>query len=91
LQNNPVPFAAKFASGRWQIGDTFYLLTDALAFWFLREIETGQKPLGILRNFERGKSRSFGKWISHLRENKFIRNDDVTLLTIKICPSSNNL
>ena len=32
------------ASGQWQDGDAFYLMTDAIACWFLRAVEGGEAP-----------------------------------------------
>jgi hypothetical protein len=37
-------------SGHWESGDTFYLMTDALAAWFFREHEKGYAPWETLRD-----------------------------------------
>ncbi len=72
--------------GRWAKGDTFYLMTDALASWFLTEIEAGCKPWIELQRFSDGdKEAVFADWIATLRERASIRNDDCTLLNIDIC------
>ncbi|GGR53177.1 hypothetical protein GCM10008959_13330 [Deinococcus seoulensis] len=37
--------------GKWQAGDEFLLMTDALAAWFVRETEQGRTPQETLRTF----------------------------------------
>lgn len=73
--------------GLWQPGDNFLLMTDALAHWFLKEVETGELPwLTLFKVAEQSKSRpdSFDRWLADLRRSKAIRNDDVTLLMIRM-------
>lgn len=73
------------ANGTWMPGDTFYLVTDAIAHWFVRELEAGQKPWPILRDFQaKGPDQPFRDWIADLRTSRAIRNDDVTLLRVDI-------
>jgi hypothetical protein len=69
-------------SGNWQEGDCFYLMTDALASWFLASCETGAVPWEILRDITIGKNLDFEEWISHLRQHHAIKNDDCTLIGI---------
>ena len=38
-------------SGTWKKGDVFYLMTDALACWFLKHIDAGGSPLDIQGDF----------------------------------------
>ena len=69
------------AVGAWESGDTFYLMTDALAHWFLTRIEQGDtlRPLpGRLEQSE------FADWIADLRRVGELRNDDVTLLRVHV-------
>lgn len=72
----------------WEDGDTFFLATDALAAWFLRSHERGEKPWRTLLRFVRDKqghtNDEFREWIGHLRDDGAIRNDDVTLLVVQI-------
>lgn len=63
-------------------GDQLFLMTDALAFWFFQEQENGNKPWDTIEEKTRNKS-TFTDWIECLRENKQIRNDDVTLMILK--------
>jgi Protein phosphatase 2C len=72
------------ASGAWRGGDTFYLMTDAVACWFLKQVETGSVPARELTDLTDGESNSFHLWLQGLRERKSIRNDDVTILRIEI-------
>lgn len=66
-------------SGSWMPGDTFFLLTDALASWFLQATERGQRPWCTLRRV-----RGFHDWIAHLRQRHLLRNDDVTMLCLDL-------
>lgn len=71
------------AEGEARPCDTFHLLTDALASWFLAESEAGRCPWNEL---EAGTEdpETFGIWLSSLRAGGSLRNDDVTALTIHI-------
>jgi len=71
-------------SGVWHGGDTFYLMTDAVACWFLKQIESGAVPARELADLTDGGSNSFQQWLSGLRERKGVRNDDVTILRVEI-------
>lgn len=80
-------FAAAFkdAGGNFSVDDQFFLMTDALACWFLAENESNVNPWRTLRDFDTVDSQvTFQEWVSSLRAAKKMRNDDVTLLRIKI-------
>jgi hypothetical protein len=66
--------------GEWKAGDLFYLVTDALACWFLKDIEEGGKPWVIKRSTQE----SFEDWITRLRNEGVIRNDDVTMFRVEL-------
>jgi hypothetical protein len=71
--------------GDWQSGDRFWLMTDALAQWFLREVEEGGKPwlaLETLLHSNGDSQQAFVAWIESLRAARRLRNDDVTLLAV---------
>jgi hypothetical protein len=70
------------AAGTWAEGDCFYLMTDALASWFLTNCEHGMDTLPVLRNLTLYKDPPFDDWISRLRERREIRNDDCTLVSV---------
>lgn len=67
--------ALRTQSGYWQVGDEFLLMTDALAAWFLRHgAGAVQWPA----------AEDFSLWIHDLRQSRALRNDDVTLLRLRI-------
>lgn len=71
--------------GTWQAGDAFYLMTDALACWFMREAEEGRTPWRVLRDLNTSDEvKPFREWIEALRAERAMRNDDVTLLRVDI-------
>jgi len=82
--DNPDDFAANTISGDWQAGDIFYLMTDALACWCLREAEAGQRVFERLN--EPQTQSEFETFIAELRSQldsegrPLLKNDDVTLL-----------
>jgi len=67
-------------SDAWKPGDMFYLMTDALACWFLRAIEGGRKVTDIIPEFD-GNS-LFSEWVGERRASSLLRNDDVTFVRI---------
>jgi hypothetical protein len=71
--------------GTWKREDAFYLMTDALACWFMRELDQERAPWHILRDLgTRDERMPFREWIELLRAHGAIRNDDVTLLRIEV-------
>ena len=62
-------------------GDVIFLMTDALAQWFLTEVEDGQRPWSDLQTI--ATEAQFISFIDSLRESKKLRNDDVTLMLIQ--------
>jgi len=64
--------------------DRLWLMTDALAQWFLQRFETGHKPWEDLEHLLRTQrpDQAFTGWIEELRQARQLRNDDVTLLGI---------
>jgi Protein phosphatase 2C len=67
-----------YASGAWEKSDVFYLMTDAMACWFLRCVQEGRQPAEFLDRHEQ-----FDEWVESLRD-QGMRNDDVTLLRISV-------
>jgi hypothetical protein len=68
--------------GQWGIDDTFFLMTDALACWFLKQCETGEHPWRTLRDLDTQGHTSFSALIGSMRRDCAIKNDDVTLIRI---------
>lgn len=71
-------------SGSWLSDDSFYLMSDALAAWFMRDEESGGAPWEILRDLGTADSPAFPDWIGGLRSTHRIRNDDVTLVRVDL-------
>jgi hypothetical protein len=67
--------------GQWQTGDRFFLMTDALAQWFLAQHEAGGKPWEELAQLD-DVPETFPSWVDQNRETGSLRNDDVTLLIV---------
>jgi hypothetical protein len=70
-------------AGKWQSGDTFYVMSDALACWFLGSIERGERPWSAIDSFDRADRAGFRRWVAGLRPTA-LKNDDVTLLRIAV-------
>ncbi len=71
-------------SGEWQLGDTFFLMTDALACWALRLVEAGKDPFALLQSVD--SQEEFDTLIADQRShtdadgNPLLKNDDVTFV-----------
>jgi len=76
----------KKTRGKWRARDKFYLMTDALAQWFLAQQEANQKPWQVIGKVlaEAQPGITFPAWVEDLRDHGSLRNDDVTLLTIAL-------
>jgi hypothetical protein len=74
------------AHGRWQPGDRFLLMTDALAQWFLLRREQGHDPLASIRRLlaEKSPESAFADWVDKRRQQSVLRNDDVTLVVVDV-------
>jgi hypothetical protein len=70
------------AEGDCQSEDTFFLATDALAQWFLSQHEAGVKPWVTLGDLKA--EADFALFIAQLRQQQVIRNDDTTLLSVRL-------
>jgi hypothetical protein len=73
------------AEGDWQARDRLWLMTDALALWFLEETEQGGKPWRELENVLHAPApaTAFADWVGKLRDAARLRNDDVTLMLVQ--------
>jgi hypothetical protein len=74
----------KRGAGTWRPNDRFWIMTDALAEWFLREHEQNRKPWGKLDGLLTADQpdHAFMLLITDLRKEKVLRNDDVTLMVV---------
>jgi hypothetical protein len=76
------------AHGRWERGDGFLLMTDALAQWFLLRGEQGGQPLEEIRTLltDTNPTTAFAGWVEERRNQSVLRNDDVTMIVINVDP-----
>jgi hypothetical protein len=71
-------------AGEWQPGDRLWLMTDALAKWFLEQVEDYGCPwqeLDVLL-LAPSPQQAFEDWGTALRDAGQLRNDDMTLLVL---------
>ena len=83
-RGGPVP-SPEYASGPLRAGDRLFLMTDALAEWFLHAHESGRRPweaVDRLLSLERPEE-AFAAWVEQLRDGDGLRDDDATLLVIE--------
>ena len=80
-RNGAALASAGSAWGDWAAGDAFYLMSDAIACWFLTEHTSGRPPWREAHELD---AEGFPGWVSGLREERGLRNDDVTLMRIAL-------
>ena len=68
----------ELGAGECLSGDRLYLMTDAMAAWFLREHESGNTPWAALEGSD------FQDLVDRLRDEGLVRNDDVTVTCIRV-------
>lgn len=70
----------------WKVGDIFLLATDALACWILSEHEHNERPWNIFLGFREDseKTQLFRAWADNVRRSSNLKNDDITLLLLKL-------
>jgi hypothetical protein len=69
----------------WQPGDRLWLMTDALAHWFLQEVDRQQGPWEELERLLRAPApqHAFAQWVACQRDTRRLRNDDVTVMLVQ--------
>lgn len=83
--NGRIEIQKDFCSGEWQIGDYFFLMTDAIANCFLSRYERTARPWQATNLMTRYLNSSQAiEYIKSLRLKGELRNDDVTIVEIKI-------
>ncbi|GCD42244.1 hypothetical protein [Streptomyces paromomycinus] len=73
---------ARFARGRCEPGDRLFLMTDALAAWFLTAADQGSAVHELLDFSGPDDLDAFRAWLDGLRERRRLRNDDVAVVRI---------
>jgi Protein phosphatase 2C len=74
--------------GSCQAGDRFFLMTDALAQWFLLCCEKNRRPWNHFGRLMTQPDEVFAVWVEKCRARDHLRNDDVTLLAIGPIPEA---
>jgi hypothetical protein len=84
----PLPVMRRCA-GLLRRGDRLFLMTDALARWFLGEWEQGGRPWDTLAALlaAHEPEAAFSAWVAELRAADTLRDDDVTLLSVEYPPA----
>jgi hypothetical protein len=87
-RQGPLPTPLR-CSGSLRPGDRFFLMTDALAQWFLSNHENGGHPWEPIASLDSAAQpdEAFAAWIEDLRSQGGLRNDDVTLLVVEPNPA----
>lgn len=73
-------------TGSWEAGDDFFLATDAMAKWMMQYLEARKNPIPLIKDRLSRKSEPtyFQQWIASLRRQKEIRDDDTTIIWLKL-------
>jgi hypothetical protein len=65
-------------------GDVLWLMTDALACWFLTATERGEQPWRFLEELAGEPEWRFADWVNRMRDQRQLRNDDTTLVAVHL-------
>ena len=85
VDDNLVLRHLKTCRGVWAPGDSFYLTTDALAAWFLRTNDDGERPWEPLRDLGTVDfDLDFPDWVNLKRDQGELKDDDTTLIRLDL-------
>ena len=76
----------EFQKGKWRVDDTIFLMTDALASWFLASTESNGDAISLIMSIS--SPDDFIQLVNNKREEKnednipLLKNDDTTLVKI---------
>jgi hypothetical protein len=84
LYNKELLIKVKVKTGEFRYGDTFYLMTDAIANWFITQLEEGKRPWRTLDEYLDFDHEALTKYLTLLRDEGKIKNDDVTIARVTI-------
>jgi hypothetical protein len=83
--NDVIKRHVRLTSGNWDHDDSFYIVTDALAAWFLRIAHAGGRPWEPLRDMNTMDfDLDFESWVNSLREDGGMNDDDTTLVRVDL-------
>jgi hypothetical protein len=77
------------AEGAWYDSDVFYVMTDALALWFLRNYEAGGTPWTDLAQVCQSDA-EFQQWAEERRTVGELDNDDLALVCVRVLGEVND-
>jgi hypothetical protein len=79
-------FEHNLFSGTWKSGDDFFLMTDAISEWAFKNMKINVNISGVIKDklTRKSKINFFSDWITHLRTGREIKNDDTTVIWIKV-------
>jgi hypothetical protein len=86
-RNQDSPLISKrvvMSTGSLRQQDDFYLCTDAVAAWFLREAAEGRHPWETLRDLGTSDGLEFADFVVEERASGRMRNDDATLIHVAV-------
>jgi serine/threonine protein phosphatase PrpC len=84
-RNNNIWGDLKATEGDYQPRDVFILATDAIAKWFLERHEAGTRPWSTLMAIK--DDSEYADFVSKLRKQSVMRNDDTTVVLFRWNPS----
>ena len=74
----------KVKTGQFLFGDTFYLMTDAIAHWFVTQIEEEKMPWNTIDELLEADNDGLIEYIDHLQGENKLKNDDVTIARVNL-------
>lgn len=81
-RNQELAADIRLICGRWLPDDRFLLMSDALAAYVIDRAKDGAGTVDQILPF-RGR-REFRRWIEERRDDRSLRNDDVSLLRVRV-------
>jgi len=80
--NHELEAKVRIKTGRFIFGDSFYLMTDAVAHWFMNQNAEGNRPWAALE--ELLETDRLKDYVNRLRGEGSLKNDDVTIARVKL-------
>jgi hypothetical protein len=72
-------------SGTWKHEDSFYVVTDAVAAWFLGSAQAGGQPWVPLRDLNTSDfDLDFEAWVDSQRDDGSMHDDDATVVRVDL-------
>jgi hypothetical protein len=72
----------KVKRGEFLYGDRFYLMTDAVASWFIAQLEEGKRPWRTIDEYLDYDREGLTMYLTSLRDEGRLKNDDVTIARV---------